>query len=865
MQVCLNGRRLLALDAWTMEWTKEAAGGFCAGSVSEIGLQIPEVRMVYGISQKDGEDNVTSLSVQPFMAYHRTGSGMFYVQIDINHIGKGDRTYFVIPSGMIESSFSMLYGENVFLETTATSRIVFEREVLWEKGGYVYYPAPAGGYIKKGEGSAAFPCSLNGAEYLEWRGEGRILFVPGKPSFVSRQSLKLEKTLPGSVPWISVCGDGGSSLYYSHPGRSAFFRLNSLNEPMEYLPVPFAVMESKMSISILPYRKDAFGSSGGKELLQELEWLDEKVLSKERYQVMLETLEEEKRTKEFVQRFGLCENQSYHALSEKGMQILYSAESFQKNEFERVEISSSFFLHSVKGRLKGALLSNSPLILIEDVDTLRSWIQIEQSGFLECMDGWEFNCSPAADSKTFWILKYGDSASICEAAEKEALFSLVTEKGKKKLQDAVALVKQLSLENETFTNLLTILENPRWCGVLVFHAPVQGDRLPDEVAFLTDSIPQGELRAFYLAYHQRRAGAEAAVDGLVHYEAEPCSVEERNAECFFRTESLDIVFADNQVRSFCCTASLTIKRMFGAKVIANNPLVGASLLFDGVFQRGENGLGNYVFSLREAVWYEVISSVIERICVREGRILAEPGKISFFLDGSLFLRQYSFDFFGYGDEKEGLRFSGCQFIKCGRMYQSTYDSLVFDEKNSRKRTGSFVYQFPVKLTGFQTVSDGKTAPGMLGYSGVYVEGLDQSVLSDSWSAFTWKLPFGDMEALSDYADIGLEFITAFSEAETIKEYDEEGREKNFAPCLFVGVKTWDLFPVQDVMKLGFGSVELRCDEQGGYYLFLRNFALRVLGITIPSGNNDLYLLGNPAAGEGEQRMAWYAAYEKNGI
>ncbi len=72
---------------------------------------------------------------------------------------------------------------------------------------------------------------------------------------------------------------------------------------------------------------------------------------------------------------------------------------------------------------------------------------------------------------------------------------------------------------------------------------------------------------------------------------------------------------------------------------------------------------------------------------------------------------------------------------------------------------------------------------------------------------------------------------------------------------------WSL---QSVMKLGFRSFEFFTTPQddGGlsYMLRLRRFALSILSVTLPPGNLDITLFGDPANPD-SRTVGWYAAYD----
>ncbi|HST63456.1 MAG TPA: hypothetical protein VLK84_32390, partial [Longimicrobium sp.] len=150
-------------------------------------------------------------------------------------------------------------------------------------------------------------------------------------------------------------------------------------------------------------------------------------------------------------------------------------------------------------------------------------------------------------------------------------------------------------------------------------------------------------------------------------------------------------------------------------------------------------------------------------------------------------------------------------------------------------------------------------PEDLGYTAVSAP-IDASLLSAPWYGLTFSLDLGTLGALAGSVGLSVTVLAAWS--------PQPGADP---PPVYLGLQLpgaralgIDL-PLQGVMRLGFRSFQFQADEQPdgsrAYMLRLRRLALSILGWSVPPGNTDVVLFGDPH-GAGRQVVGWYAAYAR---
>ncbi|HTA33040.1 MAG TPA: hypothetical protein VK721_06405 [Solirubrobacteraceae bacterium] len=330
--------------------------------------------------------------------------------------------------------------------------------------------------------------------------------------------------------------------------------------------------------------------------------------------------------------------------------------------------------------------------------------------------------------------------------------------------------------------------------------------------------------------------------------------------------------------------------------------------------------GTYVFAAHGDSSFQLEDSALRRVVLRSTQLVtASPPTPSnpdakvrarFVMAGDLhFYEPPEFDLFGFGYEApvppEAVGAAGASggsgtpapgpdvsLLRFGNLAldmefspsspQPTFtlsaEALSLDLAASRPRAKSLLACFPVKLAGFLATPDQRQAqqsvleldldpatattprqrPESLGYVTIGTP-LAQSQLADPWYGLVYELDLGTLGALSGSSRLTLKLLAGWSAGGT--------REQ---PAVYAGVRLPGVsdalgvsLPLQGALTLGFRSIQMLVSDTDPahreYILRMRDFALRMLGIALPPGNNDLYLFAKPGQTT-STKLGWYAAY-----
>lgn len=455
-----------------------------------------------------------------------------------------------------------------------------------------------------------------------------------------------------------------------------------------------------------------------------------------------------------------------------------------------------------------------------------------------------------------------------------------------------------------YRNFARVVTDPDWTGVIALSASVPLDSLPGPLQVLAAGI---DPNAFY-AHHvgmsvtpYQVSGGQLLFDrsslfGLIDYQNPEDQYFSSDIAFAFRVMQLTVGIQNSAVSSFASRAQLLVNRLFGAptRLLPSNH--GNNVMLEGAYQQQRQANGSltdaYVFAAPTANTFQSGQPVLNSVELLSVQLVtatpANPGqggetvRATFRMSGNLrFYEPAKFDPFCWGPRDDGtdgwLRFGN---LALGMTFSLadpgtptfTLDDgdLSFDFANSVARPNSLAGRFPVRLGRLVATPDPvvspppspappPTTPESLGFVSVSVP-LDQSVMEQPWYGLVYTVDLGTLGALAGSAGISLQVMAGWS-----PEPRQEG------PAVYVGVRlpgTRDTFgvslPLQGILRLGFRSIEFLVSEpEGGgprsYTLRLRDFALRLLGLSFPPGHNDVYLFGNPDQGSAS-KLGWYAAY-----
>lgn len=390
----------------------------------------------------------------------------------------------------------------------------------------------------------------------------------------------------------------------------------------------------------------------------------------------------------------------------------------------------------------------------------------------------------------------------------------------------------------------------------------------------------------------------------------------------FRVRRLTLQVQNSAITSFTSEAQLLINRLFGSATrlvptdTGNNlPITGAVKTYPGTMPSYSFGFaGDQTYQLDGGVLHdvEVIGAQLVRAQVPTARSIREAaddedaGKVeaAFLLSGNLrFANLPEIDVFGWGLNAQGddgyLRF-GNLAVTMGFPITDPIDTtfgldvsaVTFDLTASTKpRANSFPARFPARLAGVLATSDPDfedpgpsapmpgvflgaaktpplppTVPSDLGYTSISVP-LQQQKLTQPWFGLDYVVDLGTLGAQAGSSAIAIHLLMAWSPTAT------GAPPVVYAGALLPGAggKLAASLPLQGVLTLGFNSIELLVSEdptktdpitaepERTYTLRLRDFGLKLLGLSLPPGQNDVIIFANPDQAS-PTKAGWYVAY-----
>ena len=462
-------------------------------------------------------------------------------------------------------------------------------------------------------------------------------------------------------------------------------------------------------------------------------------------------------------------------------------------------------------------------------------------------------------------------------------------------------------DGSPYRSFTQLVDDPNWTGVLALSAEILLDQLPDELQVLAAGIDSNRFAAHHLALSltpYRVAGGQlvferSAMFGLIDYRNPEDQYFSEDIHFAFRVLQLTVGVQNSMVTTFNSRAELLVNRLFGTASRLLPTSQGNNIVFDGALQRQQLPDGatheSYVFSMATQNTFLLEGPLLNSVELLSAQLVtakaSDPASGNASVDavfqfgGNLrFYQPSGFDPFCWGPEANGdtdgyLRFGAlavAMSFELGDPAGTTRfalrdGNLSFDAANSEAREQSLVSRFPIRLNGLIATPDPALQPASqqpppppqtpadLGYVSVSSP-LNQSVLTQPWYGLDYTVDLGSLGALAGSRALALQVLVAWSPSATGTD-----------PVVYLGVRLPGAkgllgvnLPLQGVLGLGFRAIEFLTDQPGpeqprSYTLRLRDFGLRLLGLTLPPGHNDVVLFGNPDQ-SGSSKVGWYLAY-----
>ncbi|HVH14055.1 MAG TPA: hypothetical protein VM759_13425, partial [Longimicrobium sp.] len=552
-------------------------------------------------------------------------------------------------------------------------------------------------------------------------------------------------------------------------------------------------------------------------------------------------------------------------------------------------------LADVVGGLKAALQSDQLFAVVSRPDVFTASCSVV-GDFSLTLDGWTFRLGPdtwpvhrtitlfKSARRSVWDIANDLSAwSWPEAADGWSASTGSLREVQKSLVDFLADARRRAATEPDFDFFVRkVVDNPAWNGVLFLRVDLSGS-LPPELAGLAAGIDASQFMAHHVGLTltpvQVDDGAlvphDSSIFALIAYD-DPQDLYYQEKDYAYKVLSLKVLFLNSAIASFSSRIELMINALFGDPCILRGSGHGNNLILEGAYQQ-QGGEAHYSFVQQGVNRFVMTSATLEAVETLTAAFVTlippagDPGdtvRTEFRLTGDLqFKVMEGFDLFSFGPPagtdapgEGGLRFSGLvvrmSFLAAEPGVQTfTFDAgtLGFDQASSVARPDSVYAGLPLKLTGLVQAADG-VSPGDMGYMSVAAP-VDQAALTPPWYALAFQHQLGTLGALAGNAGLVATLSACWAPSQT-------------TPKIYVGLKLPGAssarpeIPLAGVLSLNFGTIELVVDDSGAapaYMLLLRGIALKLLGMTFPPGQTNLYVFGDPTSPRSGS-FGWYAAY-----
>lgn len=534
-----------------------------------------------------------------------------------------------------------------------------------------------------------------------------------------------------------------------------------------------------------------------------------------------------------------------------------------------------------------------------------------------------YNPDRAGNQNAFLIFKFVGGRSIREMIAdipawtwSEAASSAGPAAAQAAIGDIIRAADQSVLEaaaagtRSPYSRFREVIDDPNWTGVLALAVDVPLDALPAPLQALAAGIDPAGFYAHHLGLTATPFSSDdgtlvfqtTSSFGLIDYQNPIDQYFSSDTAFAFRVLQLTVGFENGVLSSFTSRVELLINRLFGAVTRLFPSEHGNNILLDGVYQSqvrpDGTSEGTYVFAMRGENVFQLATGALRNVDLLSTQMVtvkpADPAKgdstvaVVFQMGGNLnFYEPAAFDPFSFGTpddpqsaqpaaEASELRFSNLAVsmgFSLGDPSQVTFgvsdQNINFDLANSHPRPNSLVARFPVRLNGLIAIPDpavtglppSTATPADRGFVSISAP-IAQGVLGTPWYGLVYDIDLGSLGALAGSVGLSVRLLAGWCPA------GKEHGEAVFVGIGLPGVKDRlgvDL-PLQGVLSLGFRTIQfIATDDPEGrrnYLLRLRDFGIRILGLSFPPGHNDITLFGNPNQ-TSNTKLGWYASYAKD--
>lgn len=466
-----------------------------------------------------------------------------------------------------------------------------------------------------------------------------------------------------------------------------------------------------------------------------------------------------------------------------------------------------------------------------------------------------------------------------------------------------------------YDNLLTILNNPNWTGVLGLNVTVPPDQLPCEVQPLLAGIRNmPAFKAHHVGFSIGKVSPNAqtiersSIFGLIDYSDTPVITPGLGEDFFYEFIVLTLLvrFANSEIASFDSDIRIVMLRLFDENTYAQ-PGNWNYVDLEGSYKM-EGGKPSYAFSTpfvfgpKAFTVYSKGSGVlplVNSVEITKAELVSgtcvlpnssdRTSKAAFKFNGSLdFSSIVEFDFFSF----DKLKFTGLALNMEFTIpedsvpprylpdYKFEPGDLRLDVGLSKLRENSLLANFPLKVESFHYNEAGINFAAM-GYFEIptFVPGWNGAKKPKYGIAFTL-----DLGALSSILKKGapkgaIQVLAAWGPTigpdDPDYEPGDEGGDVSFGITLGKGANGKKEIGIEGVFivslsDFGFQKIATNLDNDGVedyvYCLYLSNAYLKILGVQLPPGGNFSLVLFVPFNGKSDKvslaNLGWFVSYER---